>query len=378
MEKKYISKWQFFTLIYAYILSHELTRGAYIYYYRHSSWIPILLAVPLSCLLFFIYSFIYKNSGSTDFKTAIEKVLGKFFAKIFFGIYFFYFLFIIILKLRDVGELVQIYIMQESSFLMIYGFYLFAAVYCAIKGIEVIARYSGIVFFITFTSFILFYILLFLVNEPDYGNLLPFMPDGFLHYVNPALKMAYSVPLGELFGMLVIFQHVRPEQKKKDFKTAYIGIASMGAMMLLISLTNIIFLEPEVLILGCAPIIRLWRRIDVEDFIQRLDIIVINILIMNLIIKTSVLLIATKAMADGIKETKKNKFLFYSVIAVIFIILLMVFVPDYTKLINLRYKVFIPYVKSVFEVFIPILIVIISFLRKKNVKAEEKQLEYNI
>jgi amino acid permease len=83
-------------------------------------------------------------------------------------------------------------------------------------------------------------------------------------------------------------------------------------------------------------------------------------------------------MADGIKETKKNKFLFYSVIAVIFIILLMVFVPDYTELINLRYKVFIPYVKSVFEVFIPILIVIISFLRKKNVKAEEKQLEYNI
>ena len=114
----------------------------------------------------------------------------------------------------------------------------------------------------------------------------------------------------------------------------------MGAMMLLISLTNIIFLEPEVLILGYTPIIRLWRRIDVEDFIQRLDIIVINILIMNLIIKTSVLLIATKAMADGIKETKKNKFLFYSVIAVIFIILLMLFVPDYTELINLRYKVF--------------------------------------
>ena len=88
MEKKYISKWQFFTLIYAYILSHELTRGAYIYYYRHSSWIPILLAVPLSCLLFFIYSFIYKNSGSTDFKTAIEKVLGNFSPRFFSGFTF--------------------------------------------------------------------------------------------------------------------------------------------------------------------------------------------------------------------------------------------------------------------------------------------------
>ena len=37
----------------------------------------------------------------------------------------------------------------------------------------------------------------------------------------------------------------------------------MGAMMLLISLTNIIFLEPEVLILGYT-LIRLWRRIDVR------------------------------------------------------------------------------------------------------------------
>mgnify|MGYP001175359198 CR=1 FL=1 len=378
MEKTYISRRQLFTLIYAYILSNELTRGIYLYHYRQSTWIPVLLAIPLSCFLFFVYSFIYKNTDYPDFKTAMERILGKFFSKILIFIYFFYFLLLFALKLRDLVELVSIYTMQDSPFWMLYAFYLLVAIYCAVKGIEVIARYSGLVFAITFFSFVLFFVLLAIVNEPEFQNLLPFMPHGFLEFVNPTLRMAYSVPLGELFPILVIFQYVRPEQKKQAFKTSYFGIAAIGVTLLIISIANIVYLEAEALILGYAPIVRLWRRIDIEDFIQRLDLVMVNILLLNVMVKSGVLFVAVKAMADGIKEIKKGQIIFYGLLSIGLMALLLFLARDYPKILNIRFRILIPYLISAFEVFIPILVVIISFFRKKQAAGAEKQVEYNI
>lgn len=282
------------------------------------------------------------------------------------------------LTFRDVGEVVKIYIMQDSPILVVYAGFLLAALYSANKGIEVLGRYAGISFFITFVSFVFFYVLLIIVNEPDFNNFLPFLPNGFKPLIDPTLKMAYSIPLGELFVMLVIFQYVKPEQKKKAFKTSYIGIITIGITLLIITVSNIIFLEAETLVFGYTPIIRLWRRIDVEDFIQRLDLIVINILILNFIVKATILLNGSKIMFDGIKQINKKKLLYYFIIIVIIFIALFFIGVDYTKLTNFRYKYVIPYVKSTFEVFIPILIVIISFLRRKQIKADQQQLDYNI
>jgi spore germination protein KB len=122
---------------------------------------------------------------------------------------------------------------------------------------------------------------------------------------------------------------------------------------------------------------RLWRKIDLEEFIQRFDLIVLNILVLHVIVKTTVLLLASGKTFGAIFKIKKQKFIFPIICIIIFFLLMIVF-TDYTKLIEFRTKIIIPYIKIIFEVFIPILIVIISFLRKNKISKENKQIDYNI
>ncbi|HHX80677.1 MAG TPA: endospore germination permease [Acholeplasmataceae bacterium] len=377
MKKEYITRRQFFTIIYAYVASNEMVRGIYISTYKNNVWLPAFLAMLIAILLFFIYSFIFKNTNSTDFKTAIENILGKVLAKVVFIIYFCYFTFLMILKLRDMAELIHIYLLQDSPMWVIFFYFLIVAVYCVSKGIENIARYAGIVFFISLSTFVFFYILLIIINKPCFENFLPFLPNGIKPLIKPALTMSYSIPMGELFALLIIFENIKPEHKKKAFKTSYSGILIAGLIMILITVSNIIFLEPETTKFLYTPIIRLWRRIDVENFLQRLDLIFANILLLNVMVKISVTLIAAKKMVDGVIKIKKDKIIYVVIAGIVFGVLLFI-AHDYPHFIDFRVRIVVPYIKSTFEVFLPILIVLISFFRKNKIKSVQKQLDYNI
>jgi len=95
-------------------------------------------------------------------------------------------------------------------------------------------------------------------------------------------------------------------------------------------------------------------------------------------VKSGVLFVAVKAMADGIKEIKKGQIIFYGLLSIGLMALLLFLARDYPKILNIRFRILIPYLISAFEVFIPILVVIISFFRKKQAAGAEKQVEYNI
>ena len=147
--------------------------------------------------------------------------------------------------------------------------------------------------------------------------------------------------------------------------------------MILITVSNIIFLEPETTKFLYTPIIRLWRRIDVENFLQRLDLIFANILLLNVMVKISVTLIAAKKMVDGVIKIKKDKIIYVVIAGIVFGVLLFI-AHDYPHFIDFRVRIVVPYIKSTFEVFLPILIVLISFFRKNKIKSVQKQLDYNI
>mgnify|MGYP000909577521 CR=1 FL=1 len=377
MKKTFITKQQFFTILFTYMLSNELFRGYYSRDYQNNVWIPLVMAIPMSIFLFFIYSFIFKNTNYSDFKTAIEKILGPFFSKMFFIIYSIYFGFLLLLVTRDLSELVNLYLMQNEIFWFLTGSLLLVTLYALNKGIECVARYSTIIFFISIISFALFFTLLMIINKPDYANLLPILPNGIIPLLKPALQMSYSIPMGEIFILIIIFQYIKPEQKSKAFKTSYLGIIFVGIINLLIAIANIIFLVSENLQMGFGLTMRLWRKIDLEEFIQRFDLIVLNILVLHVIVKTTVLLLASGKTFGAIFKIKKQKFIFPIICIIIFFLLMIVF-TDYTKLIEFRTKIIIPYIKIIFEVFIPILIVIISFLRKNKISKENKQIDYNI
>jgi len=296
----------------------------------------------------------------------MEKILGKFISKIIFFIYSVYFLVLLFFYLRDISELIQVFFISQTQIYIIAGAILLTLLYVVCMGIEPLARYCIILFYITIVTFVFFSSLLFTINKISFAHFLPFLPNG----IKPILKVVYlkiaGVPMGELFVLLLIIQYIKPLQKKQGFKSAYIGLLLGASLLLIATLQNIIFIEPEALSLSFSPAMRLLRRIDLEDYIQRLDLIVLNIIIFHAITKMFVYVFATKELIENIVPLKKPN-LVPIIICPVILVAIYLFGIDYNVILNFRMHFFIPYVNTVFEIYIPLLIILISFIRRKAI-----------
>lgn len=114
MEKKYITKNQFLGIIFLFILSNDMIRGYFVRDIQQHVWLTTAISIPLAIFLFYIYSFIYKNTNNVGFKQAMELIVGKFLSKVLFAIYFLYFSILLFFSLRDLIELIHIYFVPKQ------------------------------------------------------------------------------------------------------------------------------------------------------------------------------------------------------------------------------------------------------------------------
>ncbi|MDD4000297.1 MAG: GerAB/ArcD/ProY family transporter, partial [Bacilli bacterium] len=115
---------------------------------------------------------------------------------------------------------------------------------------------------------------------------------------------------------------------------------------------------------------------DIEEFVQRFDLVVLVIMILFVFVKLVVLLFASGKIISDIFKINKD-LIVYFILAIIISVLVILFGKSYQQIVEFRQKIVIPYIKSVFELFIPLLIVIISFIRKKKFSKDSNQLDYN-
>jgi spore germination protein KB len=152
-------------------------------------------------------------------------------------------------------------------------------------------------------------------------------------------------------------------EKEKSYRYGYYAILYTGLLLLLISVYNIIILGPEAMILDIRPSLRISKRIDIVFFIQRLDLLVINSLIIMSFVKAWVLLFGARyLLADAFKIKNGNKIPF--VLSILIVIALMFFAKNYITFLDFRQTIIIPYVNLTFEIIIPFLLIIIAIIRK--------------
>ena len=375
MEKKYITKNQFLGIIFLFILSNDMIRGYFVRDIQQHVWLTTAISIPLAIFLFYIYSFIYKNTNNVGFKQAMELIVGKFLSKVLFAIYFLYFSILLFFSLRDLIELIHIFFVPETMILFIAIGILSTLLYMISKDIETFARVSQFLFILTIIALLLFSFMLIIINKPNFNGFLPFLPNGFKPLIRPILMMTYGTPMGELFVLMVIFQFVKPLQQKKAYKSAYLGIFLAGIFLLLITIFNVIFIPSKALVFDICPSMRVWRRIDLESYIQRFDLLVLNIIATHTIIKLFVLLFSSKILLGNIVNIKKNN-IYALIIAIIVAVTIHYFSKNYNTILTIRFYFIIPYLNLVFEVGLPLVIVVISFLRKSKIKKLLK-IDYN-
>jgi spore germination protein KB len=363
MEKaKYqISKSQFFFIAVFYIFADDIIRGIYAQKLKQDIWISIIVSALLSVIILACYFLLYKTSNKGEFAAIIKENVGRPIAFVLFVLYGFYFAFLTFLGLRDIAEVITIFMIHDFPVYVAGIAILAVVIYGLYHGIEAFARTTSILFFVQMTVFVFFSVLILISNRSHFEYFLPIAENGLIPFIKPTLQSAYAAPFGKLFVLLIIYQFVL--EKEKSYRYGYYAILYTGLLLLLISVYNIIILGPEAMILDIRPSLRISKRIDIVFFIQRLDILVINSLIMMSFVKVWVLLFGARyLLADAFKIKNGNKIPF--VLSILIVIALMFFAKNYITFLDFRQTIIIPYVNLTFEIIIPFLLIIIAIIRK--------------
>ncbi|MEH7155725.1 GerAB/ArcD/ProY family transporter [Neobacillus drentensis] len=363
MNIKKISAFQLFCLMYLFELGSAIVVGLGLQA-KQDAWLAILLGMVGGICLFQIYHFLYLQFPDQPLTSYITKILGKFIGTPLALIYCFYFLYIAGRVLRDFGDLLITSALDETPLIMINALMVLLITYGLSRGIEVIGRTSETVFFlmllfgfigITFTNF---------SGIVKLVNLAPLFESGWKTLSSTVLKQTYTFPFGEMIAFTMILPHLNNQLNGRK-----IGIFALLASGITLSITVAL----EIAVLGAKgvafsqfPLLDMIGQVNIGDFIQRLDIIVVATLIIGVFIKITVFFYAGYLGLTSIFHItkKKQKALFLLILGTLILISSIKMSSNFAEHLKVGLKWVPIYLHLPLQTGVPLLLFLITWLRK--------------
>ncbi|MHB1391837.1 MAG: GerAB/ArcD/ProY family transporter [Clostridia bacterium] len=364
MNKELISDKQGINLTVLFIFGSSLVMGTG-GEAKSDMWIAIILALFISAPILMIHARILSRYPEKDLYDILEEVFGKYLGRAF-GIAFIWFSFHLgALVLRNFGEFMNTVGLPETP--RIVPIIMFALI-CIIgvkSGIETLAKCSSL--FIVGVFSLLFLLAFLTIPNMKSENLLPIMYNG----LNPVLQgafSAFSFPFGELVVFMMVFDSLKTPNS--SYKVYLLSLAIGGLIILFITIRNIMVLGGDTLGSVYFPSYTVISRVNIGNFLQRLEIAVSIVFTISGFIKISICLLAA---AKGI--TKLFGFKDYRALVT----------PVGLLMVNLAYVVYDsimemfewaidiwPYYAFPFQVILPLIILIAVEVKKRMQNKEEQ------
>ncbi|MGN7407935.1 GerAB/ArcD/ProY family transporter [Sporosarcina sp. SAFN-010] len=291
METIKISVRQFTILVILFLTGSSilLVPGIIAQVSKQDAWITAILGVGISLLLVVLYNAVGSIEPSMTLVGMIEKVFGKWVGKIVTTVFLFFTLIISSELLYFVGSFMQVQIMPETPLIAFNLLFVSVVIIGVRYGLETIARFAEIIF----PFFILLFILTVLLLSPniEVQNVQPILET-------KPKQMIYSILLFvSIFSfspivLLMFFPNTvnNPQLAKKAFLK---GTLIAGIILIIVTLLTILVLGEKETSQSIYPTFSLAKRIEIGNFIQRLEMIVAFIWIVTLYFKIALYFYAT-------------------------------------------------------------------------------------
>ncbi|MEH6938253.1 endospore germination permease [Bacillus sp. JJ664] len=339
---------------------------------RQDAWISLIIALFMGCVLYYIYIKLFQMYPELPFTHYVQKILGKYAGILLALIYTIYFIYIAGRVLRDFEELLVISLYNSTSLLAIGILMSFLVMYAIYKGFETFGRINEITFYVI--MFIIVVVIGFelIAKLFHINNLRPVLEDGWKPVIHAAFPLTVTFPFGEIITLTMLMPHLRkPELAIK------VGIPAMvfaGLLLTTLTLVNIMILGVDVLDRASYPILTAVSYINVANFIQRLDSLIVIIMVIGGFMKVSVFFFCAVIGASDLFRVKKRDTLTYP-IAVIIVVSSVWMAPNYLEHYKEGLDVVPYYLHVPLQIIIPIALLAIAIIQKKG--KEKNSLENN-
>lgn len=307
--------------LYAMMTLYCLGTSSVLYFGREAkqdSWLSILFGGSVSIIIFItIYGQIFKlNRDSTTYPQALLKLFGKRLGKLIILLYGLYFIFICFFVVRDIIEVIYMYVLYGTPRAVIAIMLLFVGAYATKQGVETMFRVGEIYLFATILLYPFIFITLLFSNVVKLDNLFPLLENGIKPVIMESPPLFLAIPFGELSIFIVFLFHTN--NYKKATRSGVMGLFTGVLIMMILNVFLVITLGPYMAGNAPFPVVDMVRLINVGDIIQRFDAITILIFLMGSVFQLFLMLYSASASLQIATGTRSYNIFILPVLIMIY------------------------------------------------------------
>jgi len=282
-----LSLTQIFTMIINFLLGSSIVVGVGIDAKR-DAWLVVLIGMFIGLIIMSFYLYLMSLLPGKNIYQIIEYCFSRKVAVLFALVYLSYFIYISSRVIRDFGELITSAILPATPIEFTILMLMLVIGYILYLGIEVLGRTAEIFSPYMFVFILLLFIFLYAGEKINLTNVQPILSSGIKPILKSAIPSIIAFPYGELIAFTVIFAHIG------DFKiTRRVCLISVfvASLILLSSVFLIIAtLGENTAARANFPLLIAARLVSIGEFLERIDVLVVFIMMLGILIKSSVFL----------------------------------------------------------------------------------------
>ncbi len=328
-------------------------------------WISIIIAMIISILVLTIYARLLSLCPGKDFFETLETIFGKIISRVLLFPLIWFAFDLSTLVLRNMAQFVMTVGLVNTPMVVIMICFMTICSFAVKAGFEMLVGWSSF-FILVLLTFIIGSIIL-LIPEMDWHNLQPSLLKGFTPIINGAFTVI-AFPFTETVVFLLAFPVLSLKSKKAPYKIFIFGLILGGTVIFLSSMTDILVIGVYKASIKYYPTYTAASRLHLGEIFRRLEIIAASVFILGVFLKVTIIQTATVKGISWMFGCKDYRFLSFPVAFLIINYTYLSFesMPVFHKWVS---KIF-PFYGSIFEIALPILILILSeiIIRRKKYK----------
>lgn len=361
MEKIKITPFQLFALIILFQLGSTIVINPGVEA-KQDAWIAILFGLSGGVLLLLIYYYLYNQFPKLSLTEYLQKILGKYLGWLVGFLYTLYFLYIGTRVLRDFGDLLVTAILPETPLFIICLLMTLTIVYVIYHGFEVLARTGEFYLLLLMFIGLIVNLFFFISGEVEIENMLPILGEGWMPILSTAFPKVLTFPFGEMIVFTMIFPYLN--NKKAALKVGVIGLVFSGLLITFATMMNIAVLGIDIVDRSTFPLLSAIGKIRIGEFLERLDALAVISLIVGMFFKISIFIYAGVLGASILFKVERYQVLLMPICIIVLVSSISI-AENLSEHLEEGLEIVPYYIHLPFQVYIPILLLVITVIRKK-------------
>ncbi|MDR7071856.1 GerAB/ArcD/ProY family transporter [Fictibacillus barbaricus] len=329
------------------------------------AWFAILMGMVLGMVMFTGYYYLSKQFPEMSLTQYLQVLFGKYIGKLLGFCYLIYFLYLATRVLRDFGSLLLSAVFVQTPIAVVNTLMVATIIYVLKLGFEVLVRTGEIFFTLVILLGLTLGVLVISADLMDHNYLLPFLGKGIMPVIKAAFPVTPTFPFGEMVVFLMLFPYVKSKNK-----TLKVGLFAMLVSGLILSGT----IAMDIMVLGghvathvFFPLLAAIAKINLGEFIQRMDALVVFTLIIGGFFKIAIFLYVAVKAAQDVFEVKDEKTII-TPIGIVAILSSIAIASNFVEHIREGLRIVPHFIHIPFQVILPAFFIIVFLIRRKQLK----------